>query len=228
MRYNPPPNWPAPPPGWTPQPGWEPNPAWGPEPPGWPLWVDEAPRVDETPAYSPEPPPAYANPNPGHPHVSYTPPYQPPYGPMQYGPIPYGPIPPRRRTGALWFAGIAVVAVIGVVVAVLLMATSGHLGGSDEDQVRETVSAMEAAYNEADPVSFRDLICDAKRSDFSEDAEDMRQTLEFGGEITLNVDRVYISGDGATAEVNGEIFAEPFEETWRFIREDNHWRWCGD
>jgi hypothetical protein len=42
MRYNPPPNWPAPPPGWQPPPGWEPDPAWGPAPQGWPVWLAEA------------------------------------------------------------------------------------------------------------------------------------------------------------------------------------------
>lgn len=44
MRFNPPPNWPAPPPGWTPPPGWRSDPAWGPPPVGWQLWVpDPAP-----------------------------------------------------------------------------------------------------------------------------------------------------------------------------------------
>jgi hypothetical protein len=42
MRYNPPPNWPAPPTrDWKPPPGWQPDPAWGPPPPGWQLWVDD-------------------------------------------------------------------------------------------------------------------------------------------------------------------------------------------
>lgn len=38
-RFNPPPNWPAPPEGWQPQPGWTPDPSWPPPPPGWELWV---------------------------------------------------------------------------------------------------------------------------------------------------------------------------------------------
>jgi hypothetical protein len=41
MRYNPPPGWPPPPPGFTPKPGWQPDPSWGPPPPGWQLWVDD-------------------------------------------------------------------------------------------------------------------------------------------------------------------------------------------
>ncbi len=40
-RFNPPPNWPAPPPGWTPPPGWRPDPTWGPPPHGWQLWVND-------------------------------------------------------------------------------------------------------------------------------------------------------------------------------------------
>lgn len=42
-RFNPPPNWPAPPTAdWTPPPGWKPNPAWGPAPDGWSFWTQEA------------------------------------------------------------------------------------------------------------------------------------------------------------------------------------------
>jgi Domain of unknown function (DUF4041)/T5orf172 domain len=39
MRFNPPPNWPTPPPGWAPPPGWKPDPAWPPPPDGWHLWL---------------------------------------------------------------------------------------------------------------------------------------------------------------------------------------------
>jgi hypothetical protein len=38
-RFNPPPNWPAPPPGWAPTPGWRPSPDWPAPPPGWQLWI---------------------------------------------------------------------------------------------------------------------------------------------------------------------------------------------
>jgi hypothetical protein len=46
LRYNPPPGWPPPPPGFTPKPGWQPDPSWPPPPPGWQLWVND----DEPPA----------------------------------------------------------------------------------------------------------------------------------------------------------------------------------
>ena len=39
IRFNPPPNWPAPPPGWTPSQGWAPHPSWPPPPAGWQLWI---------------------------------------------------------------------------------------------------------------------------------------------------------------------------------------------
>ena len=40
-RFNPPPNWPAPPPGWVPPPGWAPLPDWPAPPAGWQLWIDD-------------------------------------------------------------------------------------------------------------------------------------------------------------------------------------------
>lgn len=40
-RFNPPPNWPPPPPGFVPPPRWQPDPAWPPPPPGWRLWVPD-------------------------------------------------------------------------------------------------------------------------------------------------------------------------------------------
>lgn len=42
LRFNPPPNWPAPPEGFVPPPGWQPDPAWGPAPEGWQLWVEDS------------------------------------------------------------------------------------------------------------------------------------------------------------------------------------------
>jgi hypothetical protein len=40
-RFNPPPNWPAPPQGWVPSPGWRPSPEWPGPPAGWQLWIDD-------------------------------------------------------------------------------------------------------------------------------------------------------------------------------------------
>jgi hypothetical protein len=45
LRYNPPPGWPPPPPGFSPRPGWQPDPSWPPPPPGWQLWVDDDERA---------------------------------------------------------------------------------------------------------------------------------------------------------------------------------------
>ena len=43
VRFNPPPNWPAPPPGWTPPSGWQPDPTWPAAPDGWQFWVEDPP-----------------------------------------------------------------------------------------------------------------------------------------------------------------------------------------
>lgn len=43
MRFNQPPNWPRPAPGWTPPPGWKPPAEWGEPPYGWQLWLPEEP-----------------------------------------------------------------------------------------------------------------------------------------------------------------------------------------
>lgn len=40
-RFNPPPNWPTPPPGWQPPIDWRPDPTWPVPPCGWQLWVPE-------------------------------------------------------------------------------------------------------------------------------------------------------------------------------------------
>jgi hypothetical protein len=39
FRFNPPPGWPAPVPGWVRPPGWQPDPSWPQAPPGWQFWV---------------------------------------------------------------------------------------------------------------------------------------------------------------------------------------------
>jgi hypothetical protein len=43
FRFNTPPGWPAPPPGWQPPEGWTPDPNWPPAPPGWSFWIPEEP-----------------------------------------------------------------------------------------------------------------------------------------------------------------------------------------
>jgi hypothetical protein len=45
-KFNPPPGWPAQPPGWQPPPGWAPDPSWPPPPPGWQFWL---PATEEAP-----------------------------------------------------------------------------------------------------------------------------------------------------------------------------------
>lgn len=40
-RFNCPPNWPSPPPGWEPYPDWLPDLGWGPAPLYWEIWIGE-------------------------------------------------------------------------------------------------------------------------------------------------------------------------------------------
>lgn len=49
LRFNPPPNWPAPPEGFVPPAGWQPDPSWGPAPEGWELWVDDSASAASAP-----------------------------------------------------------------------------------------------------------------------------------------------------------------------------------
>jgi hypothetical protein len=59
LRFNAPPNWPTPPPGWQPGPEWKPDPAWGALPPGWQLWVEDTPAPTSA---APRPPAGVAAP----------------------------------------------------------------------------------------------------------------------------------------------------------------------
>jgi hypothetical protein len=54
MRFNPPPNWPAPPAGLIPPPGWEPDPAWGAPPAGWQFWLPDPHPGNAWPNAAPE------------------------------------------------------------------------------------------------------------------------------------------------------------------------------
>lgn len=49
LRFNPPPNWPAPPEGFVPPADWQPDPSWGPAPEGWELWVDDSASAASAP-----------------------------------------------------------------------------------------------------------------------------------------------------------------------------------
>ncbi|SFN28273.1 DUF4041 domain-containing protein [Actinomadura madurae] len=66
-RYNPPPTWPAPPPGWKPPPGWQPDASWPPPPAGWQFWLPAAPAapMPAAPAHPAPPVPPVAAPHSG-------------------------------------------------------------------------------------------------------------------------------------------------------------------
>jgi hypothetical protein len=77
LRFNPPPGWPPPPPGFVPPPGWRPDPSWPPPPPGWRLWVPDDP---------------VASPG-GWPGIGPPPASPPPADPVPTGPMPTAAMP---------------------------------------------------------------------------------------------------------------------------------------
>ena len=50
--FNPPPGWPAPPPGWQPPEGWQPDPSWPPAPSGWEFWQPESQGAPQQQSFS--------------------------------------------------------------------------------------------------------------------------------------------------------------------------------
>jgi hypothetical protein len=64
-RFNSPPGWPEPPPGWVPPDGWTPDPSWPPAPPDWTYWVavDLPPAPVTAPTLAPTTPPPLAPPS---------------------------------------------------------------------------------------------------------------------------------------------------------------------
>jgi hypothetical protein len=99
-RFNPPPNWPAPPPGWVPVPGWRPSPEWPAPPPGWQLWIDDTALTQvianqPSAGHYPEQPQGQPSWGARYPSTGYSPTGQRDAAPAS-GPI-VPQLPPRRR-----------------------------------------------------------------------------------------------------------------------------------
>jgi hypothetical protein len=136
-RFNPPPNWPAPPAGWTPPPGWLPDPAWGPPPGGWQLWVDE-PAVGPHGAYGP---------------VNGT-------GPVSWN-TPYA---PKKKRRAIWLVLLSVIVALFAGCAVI---ASGLSSLSIESQLKskDRSTASQAQIDAATELSERELALLVKSPD---------------------------------------------------------------
>lgn len=124
-RFNPPPNWPPAPDGWTPPPGWVPDPSWGPAPPDWQLWVEDA----NAPASLPRP--AAALPGP-----------QPAAGPTTA--LPRVAQAPGEPASSSWFARHRVLALVGAVVALLVVVGAINSAADDRDEPAAAPSATQA------------------------------------------------------------------------------------
>ena len=139
LRFNPPPGWPPPPPGFVPPPGWQPDPSWPPAPPGWQLLIEDetVPGVPGSAGFSgsgeptawqtepPAPPPPWAGDFPGGPGDVPGGPATGEFPPGQaypYGPVGQGPPPPRGTNGfaiASFVLGLLGITVIGIVLGVI-------------------------------------------------------------------------------------------------------------
>lgn len=62
-KFNTPPGWPPPPPGWTPPPGWQPDPSWPAPPADWQFWVTVSEPADGPPPTEPSPAAAQQSPS---------------------------------------------------------------------------------------------------------------------------------------------------------------------
>lgn len=135
-RFNPPPNWPAPPAGWIPPFGWVPDPAWGPPPEGWQLWVDE-PTVGTRSAY----------------------------GPVGFAPLSgISPHPPKKRKRTVWLILLAVIVVLFAGCAIIGASLGTSSTESDlESKGRAPVS--QAQIDAAKELSERDLALLVKSPD---------------------------------------------------------------
>ena len=153
-RFNPPPNWPAPPPGWVPMPGWRPSPEWPAPPPGWQLWIDDTaltqiiPNQPSAERY-PEQPQGQPSWGARYPSTGYSPMGQ--RGTPATGPaVPQ--MPPRRRiirkeahARNLTLLAIAAVLLIGGI--------AGVLGGKQANTAATAPTPTTAVSHTAQPSS---------------------------------------------------------------------------
>lgn len=194
MRFNPPPNWPPPQDGWVPSPGWTPDPSWPPPPSGWQLWID-----DETLPAGPTG--GVAAPPPG-----------------RLG-------PPGRRTFVVGLAAVAAVIVaVGVAALILVPQTAADPPKSDEDQIREVLSGVVEAYNNADFNKYVSYFCPSERSGLG-DASQLRQNRADTGRLSFDDISIDVTGDTAkvTATATVENEDEPDTQTVDFVKEDGRW-----
>jgi hypothetical protein len=136
-RFNPPPNWPAPPAGWTPPTGWLPDPAWGPPPEGWQLWVDE-PAFESNAAFASARAPA--------PGFAFT------------------PSKPRKRRPIFWLVLLAIVIALFAGCAIIGSSLSSSSPDS-QLQSKDRSQVSQAQVDAATELSERDLALLVKSPD---------------------------------------------------------------
>src|SRR5215469_3115881 len=127
MRFNQPPGWPPPPPGFVPGPSWRPDPRWPPPPAGWQLWVPDQDERDAglTPGYA-----TYRGQSPSaSPHSHRRSAAAPGTTQLTASPWRPEPPPPQGTSGmaiAAFVLGLLGVAILGVIFGVAALRRIGR------------------------------------------------------------------------------------------------------
>ncbi|WP_117406757.1 nuclear transport factor 2 family protein [Mycobacterium marinum] len=95
---------------------------------------------------------------------------------------------------------------------------------SDEDQIREVLSGVVEAYNNADFNKYVSYFCPSERSGLS-DASQLRQNRADTGRLSFDDISIDVTGDTAkvTATATVENEDEPDTQTVDFVKEDGRW-----
>ncbi len=135
--------------------------------------------------------------------------------------------PPGGRTPRKVVIGLCVAAavIVGIGVTTIIVAFQrSDPPMSDEDQIRDTLNSLAAAYNNADHDAYVNYFCPAERSGLSDEAE-LRQDRADTGRIEFDVVAIDVTGDTAkvTATASVENEDEPDTDTLDFVKQDGRW-----
>jgi hypothetical protein len=168
--------------------------------------------------------------------ISPTPPK--PASSTQFAPAPTPGGRGRFGFGSVGFivcAAAVIVAVIGAVIAVLLLGGAGNTPLSGEQQVEAAIRNYYAVVRDKGLPAASAISCKQIR-DTSSMVPDGAGSIDFKQDITIEkIDNVKINGDTATAQVTGHAQAivggqteadETDSTTLTLQREDGQWKYC--
>ena len=178
------------------------------------------------PSSAPNLPPP--QPVPAH-NVAYPPPpgQQAPWQAPGYQP---GGSPPQRSGNPML--------VIGVIVAVLVLAVGGFFGykhfakkqpASPEDQIRTIVQREFDEFNASNFSHDPAIQCKANAASDQKQAKDGPKIRAQLGTVSGSVANIHVTGDQATADVTikaTNLSDNPPVQNWQFVKEDGSWKEC--